>query len=81
MKVTRIDVEGTVGKATVLRSETGEVVINIHAPQNASWVVDHEEQRRGLWPMARKVQCALDGCYGTEGDVADYHRIIQMLAD
>lgn len=57
------------------------MVINIHQPQNASWVVDHQEQRAGLWPIARKVQCALDGCYGTEGDVAGYLRILEMVSD
>jgi hypothetical protein len=31
--------------------------------------------------MARKLQTALDGVYGTNGDVADYLPVIKTFAD
>jgi hypothetical protein len=84
MKTTRMTVEGPAGKATLFRSETGEIVINVTRtsghPREDSWVVssrDGETQER----FAARLQRTLDGYEGTAGDVADYLRAIQTFAD
>jgi hypothetical protein len=84
MKVTQMTVAGVGGKATVFRSETGEVVINVSratgSPREDSWTVDArdgEAQARA----AVAVQRLMDGYAGTNSEVGDYLRAIQTFAD
>ena len=92
MKITRIDIEGRTGKATIFRSgteiliniarrtEAGDTTIRRGIGRNDSWVVSaisHWEQN----DAARKLQRALDGQIGTAGDVAEYQHVIETFAD
>ena len=81
MKITHIQIEGTRGKATVFRSGQS-IVINLELKNRPddSWVVGCRDlaDQKGT---ARKLQMALDGYYGTNGDVAEYLRIIETFAD
>jgi hypothetical protein len=82
MRVTRIDVEGAQGKKAAVRREGDKVVIELPGSPGQVWTYeaaadDGAEQGR----LARMLQQKLDGCRGTEGDVAAYLRIIQMLGD
>ena len=84
MKTTQMTVEGVAGKATILRSDTGEIVINVTRVRGGrredSWVLssrDAEAQER----VATRLQRTLDGYHGTAGDVAEYLRAIQHFAD
>ena len=92
MKITRIDIEGRTGKATIFRSgaeilgnltrrtEPGDTTIRRGIGRNDSWVVSAISR----WEQndaARKLQRALDGQIGTAGDVADCQRVIETFAD
>ena len=76
MKIRKIGVEGDAGEGTILRSESGEIVINT---DRASWVCsarDEDEQ----WRYAKRLQQKLDGCRGTNSMIHDYFRLIEMVA-
>jgi hypothetical protein len=94
MKTTRIDVEGPNGEATItrdgqdIRIEGRRLVKAIETKADKTCLQhegfqliadarDHEHQMK----VARILQSTLDGYRGTNGDVADYARVIQMLAD
>jgi len=82
MRVTRIDVEGAQGKKAAVRRQGDRVAIEVPGSAGQVWTYeagaqDGAEQGR----LARLLQQKLDGHRGTEGDVAGYLRIIQMLAD
>ena len=92
MRTTRIDIEGRTGKATIFRSgaeiliniarrtEAGDTTIRRGIGRNDSWVVS----ARSEWEQkdaAAKLQRALDGQPGTQGDIADYQRVIETFAD
>jgi hypothetical protein len=94
MKTTRIDVEGPNGEATITRdgqhiridgrrlvkaieTKAGKTALVTEAFQLLGDARDHEVNQR----IARILQATLDGYRGTNGDVADYARVIQMLAD
>ncbi len=82
MRIVSVDVEGMVGKATVFRSESGELVVNIHEPHDASWVFSPGELRgAAVWPIARQLHEVLEGYKGAAGDVADYVSVLNMIAD
>ncbi len=82
MRIVSVDVEGKVGKATVFRSESGELVVNIHEPHDASWVFSPCELRgSAVWPIARQLHEVLEGYKGAAGDVADYVSVLNMIAD
>jgi hypothetical protein len=83
MKIARIDISSTKGRATIFRSGS-DIVINITrlVGRDDSWVVPARAtaaaDRRAA---ARRLQTTLDGVYGTRGDVAEYERVIETFAD
>jgi hypothetical protein len=81
MKIARIDITSTKGRATIFRSGQ-DIVINITPliGRDDSWVVSARDERRQQ-QVARDLQTELDGVYGTRGDVAEYLRVIETFAD
>ena len=92
MRTTRIDIEGSRGRATIFRSGSDIVVnvtrragkpddtIRLGIGHEDSWLVgcrDHAAQQG----LAVRLQKTLDGHAGTAGDVADYQRVIETFAD
>jgi hypothetical protein len=80
MKVTRIEIEGRKGKAIITRPADEMIIQAVVGRKATVWRFYsriHEDQVA----MARRLQQTLDGYRGTAGDVADYLRVIQMLAD
>jgi len=83
MKTTRIDVSSTKGRAAIFRSGS-DIVINVSrlVGRPDSWVVSAAPAADAeRLVAARRLQVALDGCYGTNGDVAEYLRVIGTFAD
>jgi len=94
MKIDRIDISGTRGRATVFRSGS-DIVINVTQLRGRpsatvrrgigredSWLVPARPGERGnRLLMAERLQTALEGTHGTHGDVADYLRVIETFAD
>ena len=83
MKIARIDISSTKGRATVFRSGT-DIVINISrlVGRDDSWVVPARPTAAGdRRTAARRLQTELDGVYGTNGDVAEYLAVIETFAD
>jgi len=89
MRTTRIDIEGRRGRyATVSRREGARVIeITVLAPDRPGPLGDgetfqadatNEDSQRYAAALLQK---RLDGYQGTAGDVADYLRVIQALAD
>ena len=83
MKVRRIEIEGPRGRATLHR-DGADIVVEIsgheHPCMDGTWRAGASGLRReGV--VARTLQRALDGYDGTAGDVAEYARAIQLLAD
>jgi len=83
MRTMRVEVEGrNAWRRAAFTRDGGNVIVAI-------WdggMLDHTHvvgagQTANLDELARQVQHALDGYIGTVGDVADYARVIQMLAD
>ena len=83
MKIARIDVSSTKGRATIFRSGT-DIVINISrlVGRDDSWVVPARATAAGdRRTAARRLQIELDGIHGTNGDIAEYLRVIETFAD
>jgi len=89
MRTTRIDIEGRRGRyATVSRREGARVIeIAVLTPGRHGPVGDgetlsadaaNEDSQRYAAALLQK---RLDGYEGTSGDIADYLRVIQALAD
>ena len=94
MKVNRIEVEGANGDATLtrdgdeIRIDGRRLVKAIEARDGRTALVTEGFQLLGNArdpemndKVARILQATLAGYRGTNGDVADYARVIQMLAD
>ncbi len=81
MRIVSVNVEGEVGKATVFRSESGELVVNIHEPRNASWVFTPAEAREEVEGIAARLHKAMEGHDGTVEGVADYVSVLNMISD
>jgi hypothetical protein len=92
MRTTRIDVTGSKRDARAeLTRDGANVIATVYEGGQAAAhgrgrlrVHSHivgASQREELYEMARRVQHALDGCVGTNGDVEDYWQAIQKLAD
>ena len=81
MKTTRIDIESKAGRATIFRSGA-DIVINVTrlVGRPDSWVVPAGNAEQMLL-AARRLQQALDGYPGTEGDVAEYLNAIATFAN
>ena len=81
MRVMKVEVESTEGGATLRRAEgmvRAQWVTTAHGARQAEASARDQMQ---LVRLAKALQRALDGYQGTAGDVGDYNRIIQMLAD
>ena len=91
MRTTRIDIESSRGRATILRSGS-DIVVNVtqyttlgdairqDIGHDASWLAsaNNPDQQQC---MAVSLQILLDGHVGAAGDVADYQRVIEIFAD
>ena len=94
MKTTRIDIEGPNGNATIARSD---MTIEIIGRRGTRVIETRDGRsclgyRRFRWAVnagnydeideiARRLQRALDGYEGTNGDVADYRRVLAAFED
>jgi hypothetical protein len=100
MKVTRIDIEGPNGTATITRDGrcihiNGQHLVKaIETKDGRTCVVSKPFRLQAdaahpanppvaqrNWTVARELQHYLDGYIGTQGDVADYLRVIQNFED
>jgi hypothetical protein len=94
MKITRIDIEGPNGTATItregrdIRIDGRRLVKAIEARDGRIALVSEGLQLLGdardaetNAKVARILQATLDGYRGTNGDVADYLRVIQNFED
>ena len=94
MKTTRIDIEGPNGTVTIRRKDrriviTGTRVTRVVERRNGEGVpvgeafqlVGRADNVHANVVVARMLQKYLDGHRGTDGDVAEYLRVIQTFAD
>jgi hypothetical protein len=82
MRVTRIDVRGAApNRRAELTRDGGNVIASVWVEGEVHSHIVGASQRDDLYEMARRVQHALDGYVGTNGDVQDYWQAIQRLAD
>ena len=83
MKITRIDLTGEAGSFAVVtrRSDSQRIDVEVLTPRgnrtDSAMARDYYAQQQ----LARRIQSALDGYEGTEGDIAEYLRVVQMFAD
>ena len=89
MRVLRIDLVAAAGSFAFLRRKMAgrhvDVEILWRCPDESGYT-EHThhvraDDRDEQWSMAKILQHALGGYEGTEGDIAEYFRIIQMFAD
>jgi hypothetical protein len=94
MKITRIDIEGPNGTATItregrdIRIDGRYLVKAVEAKDGRTALVSEGFQLLGdarnaeyNRTVAGLLQATLDGYRGTNGDVADYLRVIETFAD
>ena len=82
MRVTRIDVRGEVpDRRAELTRDGANVIASVWIGGEVHSHVVGASKQDDLYEMARRVQHALDGYVGTNGDVQDYWRAILWLAD
>ena len=94
MKYAKVEVESTNGRAVVTRKGT-KVVIHIIPSKPAAGPdrelkvdarligneLGYDEVDDHLYLAACELQKALDGSKGTQGDIAEYLRVIQHFSD
>ncbi|MBN2583203.1 MAG: hypothetical protein JXL80_09045 [Planctomycetes bacterium] len=86
MRITRVDIEGRQGRfATLVRKTDSEyievTVLTPEQPDGEKRLVHARSGDEELWDEARRLQAALDGRRGTNGDIDGYYRELQRLAD
>jgi hypothetical protein len=94
MKTTRIDIEGPLGSATIRRDGRRIVITGTRLARvverrdgqgvpvgEAFELIGRADNHRANVVVARMLQKYLDGHRGTEGDVAEYLRVIETFAD
>ena len=94
MKTTRIEIEGRGGTAAIRREDrriviTGTRVTRVVERRDGQGVpvgeafqlVGRADNHQANVVVARMLQKYLDGYRGTEGDVAEYLRVIETFAD
>jgi len=94
MKIMRIDIEGPMGTATIRRENrriiiTGTRVTRVverrdgeGVPIGEAFELEADAMETVLnGQVARTLQCYLDGYRGTNGDVAEYRRVISTFED
>jgi len=94
MKTTRIEIEGPSGAAAIHREDrriliTGTRVTRVVERRDGQGVpvgeafelVGRADNHQANVVVARMLQKYLDGYRGTEGDVAEYLRVIETFAD
>ena len=83
MRITKIELEGRPGHtATLTRPEHGdhiEVTYATPAGGRTHLVVAGDAEDR--WSMAQILQHALEGFRGAGGDIREYARALELLAD
>ncbi len=91
MRITRIDLTGEADNFAIVtrRSDSQRIDVEVLTPggnrtgpttvrrDDSAMARDYYSQQQ----LARRIQCTIDGYEGTEGDIADYLRIIQLFAD
>ena len=83
MRITRIDLTGEADNFAIVtrRSNSQRIDVEVLTPggnrTDSAMARDYYAQQQ----PARRIQSTLDGYEGTEGDIADYLRIIQLFAD
>ena len=80
MIVRQVKVRGKTGIEAVLSRGSLGLINVVAGNSNASGVYDPDCPEEALW-TARHLQATLDGYDGTPGDVEEYRRIVEMLAD
>ncbi len=84
MKITRTDIEGPGGRATLQRvGDDIEITIASSIPNpgpQTHWQVPATDFGEQHW-IARHLQAAVDGARGTNSMIDDYYRLIQQLGD
>jgi len=82
MRTTRIHVEGAHGRRAELTRDGANVRARLwlDSQRIGNDLVVGTSRREDLYEMARRVQHAVDGYIGTDGDVADYWMAIEKLA-
>jgi len=94
MKTTRIDIEGPNGTAIIRREDrriliTGTRLTRVIERRDGQGVpvgetfelVGRADNHQANVVVARMLQKYLDGHRGTEGDVAEYLRVVETFAD
>jgi hypothetical protein len=94
MKTTRIEIEGPNGTATLHREDRRIVITGTRLTRvverrdgqgvpvgEAFELVGRADNHQANVVVARMLQKYLDGHRGTEGDVAEYLRVIETFAD
>ena len=86
MRMVRVEIESTKGKATVFRRD-GAVVVEVDGAvigkaRGRVWefTANAKNPDECLW-LARDLQVMLDGGVGTQGDIAEYVRLVECFAD
>lgn len=81
MKTTRIDIEGEIGHATLQRDGRMIVIEGRTMPADKSFRLLADAHNPTNWTVAKELQRKLQGYAGTNGDIEEYYRLIQQLAD
>jgi len=86
MRMVKVEIESTKGKATV-RRDGSKVIVEVDGSvigrakgQIWEFTAHTKNPDECLW-LARDLQVMLDGQTGTQGDIAEYVRMIECFAD
>ena len=82
MRITRIEIQGPTGQATIWLDGPNVIRVNGWAgPTTREQFADHARRNDDeLAALARRLQIRLDGHAGTAGDVAAYHTLLEHMA-
>jgi hypothetical protein len=82
----RAEIESTNGKATVFRRdekvvvEVDSAVLGKRPGRVCEFAANAKNPDECLW-LARDLQVMLDGVSGTQGDIAEYVRVVECFAN
>ena len=90
MRITSIELAGTIKEGKHLprafarigrKLGDDHITVELLTPGNERTHHVQADDRDDQWSMAQILQHALDGHQGTNGDIDEYFRIVQMLGD